>query len=235
MIYVEERPVIIEKKLGPELDKEGKPIPDSVKVVMEEEQVPAANKVSEEEILKQKKLLEDLKKALKDSSKETAIRTFVVVNKEYNHKIIEAKPVEEGKAETEPTEENKGFNSINEIAKDVYQTLDKVALNLIKYQAFRANANLVKLKAVKQQPETESRLEDRDEQVPGIEAVKEASKPIDKSKGQAKLDDKSKLLDKSGIEQDKFVVESSPVNETLPREWNFDSYRSVVEDLPEDK
>ena len=124
-------------KLGPELDHDGKPIPDPVQIVMEEEQIPAANRVPDEEILKQKKLLEDLKKALKESSKETAIRTFVVISKDYNHRIIGQKPVEEGKAEGELTEENKGFNSVNEIAKDVYQTLDKVASNLIKYLAFK--------------------------------------------------------------------------------------------------
>lgn len=117
----------------------------------------------------------------------------------------------------------------------MYQSLDKVASNLIKYQAFRANANLVKLRAVKSQPEAESRLEDGEEQLLGSEAVKEASKPIDKSKGQAKPDDKSKILDKSGVEQDKFVAESVPADQTLPRDWNFDSYRSAVEDLPEDK
>ena len=237
LIYVEERPVIVEKKLGPELDRDGKPIPDSVQVVMEEELVPAANKVPDEEILKQKKLLEDLKKALKDSAKDTAIRTFVVISKDYNHRIVDPKPAEDGKVEGELSEENKGFNSVNEIAKDVYQTLDKVASNLIKYQAFKANSNFIKLKAVKQQPETESRLEDGDEQqVLEQEVAKDASKPIDKSKNQGKQpEDKSKLLDKSGVEQDKFVFESPPADETLPREWNFESYQAVVNDLPEDK
>ena len=224
-------------KLGPELDHDGKPIPDSVQIVMEEEQILAANRVPDEEILKQKKLLEDLKKALKESSKETAIRTFVVISKDYNHRIIDQKPVEEGKAEGELAEENKGFNSVNEIAKDVYQTLDKVASNLIKYQAFKTNSNLVKLKALKPQPETESRLEEGEEQqIPEPEIAKDASKPIDKSKVQEKQpEDKSKLLDKSGVKQDKYVFESPPAEETLPREWNFESYKAVVDDLPEDK
>jgi hypothetical protein len=91
------------------------------------------------------------------------------------------------------------------------------------------------LKALKSQPETESRLEEGDEQ-PIPEAVRDTSKPADKSKVQGKQpEDKSKLLDKSGVEQEKYVFESPPAEETLPREWNFESYRAVVDDLPEDK
>lgn len=238
LIHVEERPVIIEKKTDPQVDEDGNPIEGTEEVIMEEEQIPDANKVSEEEIDKQKEHITDLKHALKDSAKGSAIRTFVVINKEYNHRIIEAKPIEEGQAEGELTEEQKGFNSIDEIAKDVNQTLEKTSSNLLKYMNFKQNANLVPLKAVKMEPEAESRLEDHQEepQVVEAEASKEEIKQVDKSKAGDKSkvpDDKSKIMDKSGIEPEK--QEHEQPEDTLPREWNYESYKAVVDELPEEK
>lgn len=219
----------LRNKLEPQLDEEGHPEP--AQVVMEEEQIPEANKISEEEIRKQKKLLADLNKALKDSEKDTAIRTFTIIHKDYNHRIVEAKPVEEGKAEGEATEEVKEFNSLNEI-KSVFQMLEKVATNLIKYQAFKANAKLIKLQAFKAVPETESRLEDHDASgVAEVEVNKDASKPADKSKAKP-ADDKSKVLDKSAVEKSPEPVVHE---ETLSRDWNYESYRDIVNSLPEDK
>jgi len=238
LIHVEERPAFIEKKSDPELDEEGNPIPDSEQVIMEEEQVPEANKVPEEEVEKQKKVLEGIKLALKDSAKDTAIRTFVVINKEYNHKIVDPKPTEEGVPEGEQTEENKGFNSINEMAKDVKQTLEKTALNLLKYANFKKNANLIPLKVVRPQQEQESRLEEHNEEpepeVEPVEVSKDAGKLADKGKGKA---DKSKAGDKSAVqeEQEKVIEEPKLPDDTLPRDWNSESYRTLVDDLPEDK
>lgn len=202
---------------------------------MEEEQIPEANKVPEDEIKKQKQLLTDLKQALKNSVKDTALRSFVVINKEYNHRIIDPKPAPEGMPESELTEEYKGFNSINEIAKDVFQTLDRTASNLLKYQSFKKKANLVPLKVVHPEPEAESRLDEPKEEpeskIPEPEVSKEATKP----------GDKSKAIDKSKVQEPPAEPEKEPLektqipDETLAREWNYDSYKTVVNELPEDK
>jgi hypothetical protein len=207
---------------------------------MEEEQVPEANKIPEADIEKQKEFLNGLKQALQDSQKDSAIRSFVIISKEYNHRIVEPKPVEEGAPEGEPTEENKGFNSINEMAKDVIQTLDKTASNLLKYTNFKKNANLIPLKVIKPAVEKESRLEDHQEEPelePEIqEPVKDAGKPPAKGKDASKVD-KSKVVEKSAVEEEehKTMDKTKLPDKTLGREWNNESYRTVVNELPEDK
>lgn len=240
LIHLEERPVLIEKRGEPELDEDGHPIPDSEQVVMEEEEVPEANRIPEAEIEKQKKLLNGLKQALKDSKKDSALRTFVVIGKEYNHRIVEPKPAEEGTPEGELTEENKGFNSINEMAKDVVQTLGKTASNLLKYTNFKKSANLIPLKVIRPVPERESRLEDNQEEPepePEIqEPVKEVAKPPAKVKESSKVD-KNKVVEKSAVEEEeqKSMEKTKLTDESLGREWNSESYHTVVNELPEDK
>lgn len=245
LIHIEERPVIIEKKGQPEIDGDGNPIEGSEEVIMEEEQIPEANRVPEDEINKQKQLIADLKHALKDSAKDSAIRSFVVISKEYNHRIVDAKPAPEGIPESELTEEHKGFNSVNEVANDVKQTLEKTASNLLKYLNFKQNANLIPLKAIRPTPENESRLDDHAEPEHEIiepEPAKEETKVGDKSKiadkskagDKSKPDDKSKALDKSAVEPEK-AVEESHHEQSMSRDWNYESYKSVVNNLPEDK
>ena len=236
VIHLEERPTVIEKKTDPELDEEGNPIEGTEQVIMEEEQIPEANLISEEEIEAQKTFLSDLKLALKNSEKDSAIRTFVCIKKEYNHRIIEPTPVEDADPEAEIPEENKGFNSIEEIAKEVSETLEKTSKNLMKYKKFKLEANLIPLKVKKPEPESESRLEKEGEEEKEAEESKEAEKTIEKSKADKSKANKSKA-DKSKVaEEEPEPVEPEPVLEqTLPREWNSESYQAVVNDLPEDK
>lgn len=244
-IDIEERPAIIERKGEPEVDEEGNPIEGTEQVIMEEEEISEASKVPEEEINNQKKFLDDLKQAVKTSAKDSAIRSFVVVNKDYTHRIIEPKAAEEGGEGVEPSEEVKGYNSVEEIAKDVYQSLEKTATNLIKYQNFKRNANLIHLKAQKAHPESESRLEEHVEepQVEEPEEIKEPSKDVGKpaekgkpdAKGKGKAG-KEKAAERSAVEPEPVIEEKTELpEETMAREWDYESYNTVVKNLPENK
>ena len=190
LIHLEEQPVTVEKKTDPELDKEGNPIEGTEKVIVEEEKIPEGNRIPDEEIEEEKKLIGELKEALKQSEKDSAIRTFIVVKREYNHKIIEPVPAEEGIPEAEFTDENKGFNSIDEIAKEITQNLEKTATNLLKYQKFKKGAQLIPLKVVEPEPESESRLDKEPEE----ENEEELSKDIAEKGKEAKVkEDKGKF------------------------------------------
>ena len=225
MIYVEERPAIIEKKIDPELDADGNPIEGTEQVVMEEEQVPETSQVPDDENEELKQTLSNIKLALKSSAKDTAIRNFVVLKKEYNHRVVE--PVEEGQ---EPPAEPAADEPVG-IETEVFDDLHKIASDLMKFKNFKMKTNLVKLKAQKLQPEHESTIVE-----PQEAADEEGSKAEqDETAKDASKVDKSKLPEGSKIEESK--VEGPPPlpEETMPREWSDESYHKIVNDLPEDK
>lgn len=223
MIHIVERPAIIEKKIGPELDKNGHAIEGTEQVIMEEEQVPEASRVSDQDNQALKSILEGIQKAVKDSAKNTAIRNFVVVNKEFNYKPPE--PVQAEPAQPPPAD---GAPKPVGIEVDVFNSLNSLASDLIKYKNFKLKSNLIKLKATKPGDEIESKLEE------GTKPV-EVEKEAEVSKEPNKLD-KSKQPDASQIDKTHQEIAPPPVLEsTLAREWNYESYHKVVNELPADK
>jgi hypothetical protein len=233
LVYIEEKPATFERKVNPEADEDGNIIEGEEQVIIEEEKVPEASRVPPEESQKLKELLESLQSAVKNSQKESALRTFVVLKKEYIHKVPES--IAEGQ---EPiSEEAKQKASIQQ---EVFEDLNKMASNLIKFKKFKLNASLIKLKSVKHLPEEESRLEktiDREEEKheevkAPVEPIKETGK-VDKSKQAL---DKSKPADKTEIHENKIEEEMPKLpDQTLPIDWNDETYHAIVKELPEEK